>query len=296
MLRKVKPVEPAFPNEDFARPAIPQHTPDWARLVSLDFETYYDADYMLKKLSTSEYIRDPRFKAQMLGMKVGNGKTRIIPASRIAAELAKINWATHSVLAHNAQFDAFILSHHYGVHPAHIYCSLSMARGLHSNEIGAGLDEVSQLYGGRGKLDGLEATKGVRVWDRALFTATSVYCTNDVDEMFRVFRLMLPRMPADEIALIDMITKMFTSPVLKVDIPRVQAELVRELDRRDVLMSSVVDLDEYDMKTLLKSKERLLPAKERDTLMVKRIIGSNDRFAELLRAEDIDPPTKISPV
>ena len=62
----------------FVRPNIPQHTPDWARLVSLDFETYWDQDYTLKKMSTSEYVRDPRFRVQMMGIKVGLGKTKIV--------------------------------------------------------------------------------------------------------------------------------------------------------------------------------------------------------------------------
>ena len=36
---------------------------------------------------------------------------------------------------------------------------------------------------------------------------------------------MLPKMPNDEIHLIDMIIRMFTSPVLRVDILRVEKEL-----------------------------------------------------------------------
>lgn len=286
------------PSPAFNRPAFKPHVVDWSRLVSLDFETYYDADYTLKKLSTSEYIRDSRFKAQMMGIKVGNGKTRIVPPKQIKAELAKINWSTHAVLCHNTQFDGFILSHHYGVHPAFLYDSLSMARGLHSNDIGAGLDEVSVYYGGHGKVAGaLEQTLGVRDWHKTLFNSTAIYCANDVDEMFRIFKAMLPKMPDDEIRLIDMITRMFTSPVLKVDLPRVEAELKRELDRRDVLMASVLDPKlYYDDKTVLKTKaERELMGKERDTLIVKRIIGSNEKFADLLRAEGIEPPVKISP-
>ena len=284
------------PAPSFTRPAIPQHVVDWTRLVSLDFETYYDQDYTLSKLSTSEYIRDPRFKAQMLGLKIGNGKTRIIPTNKIKAELAKINWSTHAVLCHNTQFDGFILSHHYGVHPAYLYDTLSMARGLHSNDIGAGLDEVSIFYGGHGKLEGLEATKGVLNWPKALFDATAPYCANDVDEMLRVFKEMLPKMPSDEMDLIDLTCRMFCSPVLKVDIPRVEAELKRELDRREVLMASVLDPRAYDDKTTLKGPaERALEGKERDTLIVKRVIGSNEKFADLLRAEGIEPPMKISP-
>jgi len=295
------------PAPTFSRPDIPQHKVDWARLVSLDYETYYDADYTLSKLSTSEYIRDKRFKAQMLGLKIGTGKTRIIPANKIKSELAKINWSTHAVLCHNTQFDGFILSHHYGIHPAYLYDTLSMARGLHSNDIGAGLDEVSIYYGGLGKIEGsLEATKGVLNWSPALFKATSPYCANDVEEMYRIFKEMLPRMPADEMDLIDLTCRMFCSPVLKVDIPRVEKELKRELDRREVLMYAAVDPKRHDLggdlydkplhaKLLKGPEERALVGKERDMQIIKRIIGSNEKFADLLRGEGIDPPMKISP-
>lgn len=295
------------PDASFSKPTVPQHAVDWPRLVSLDFETYYDDDYTLSKLSTSEYIRDPRFKAQMLGIKIGKGKTRLIPPKKIKAELAKIDWGTHAVLAHNAQFDGFILSHHYGVHPRYIYDTLSMARGLHSNDIGAGLHEVSIFYGGQGKTEGgLEPTKGVLDWSADLFKNTSVYCANDVDEMFRVFGCMLPKMPADEMDLIDITCRMFTSPMLKVDIPRVEKELERELARRQVLMYAAVDPKLHDIggklydkaahaKLLKGPNERGLTGEARDLQIIKRIIGSNEKFAELLRAEGVEPPVKVSP-
>ena len=144
----------------FIRPEITPSVVDWARLVTLDFETYYDQDYTLSKLSTSEYVRDPRFKAQMVGIKIGLKPTKWYPAAKVAAALKTINWATHSVLCHNTQFDGFILSHHYGIVPVMYYDTLSMARGLHSNEIGASLDEVAQFYGKGSKIEGaLDAAK-----------------------------------------------------------------------------------------------------------------------------------------
>ena len=278
-------------------PILPEAV-DWGRLVSLDFETYYDSEYTLSKLSTSEYIRDPRFKAQMVGIKIGLGKTRVIPAARIKAELRKINWATHSLLCHNTQFDGLILSHHYNIIPARYYCTMSMARGLHSNEIGAGLDEVSVYYGGQGKIEGaLEQTKGVLNWSKTLYDNTAIYCANDVDEMFRIFREMVPVFPSVEMQLIHMTVRMFCAPVLRVNIPRVEAEYKREVEHRERLMMDVIDQSVYyEDKAILKTKtERALTGKERDMLVTKRVIGSNERFAELLRGAGVEPPLKISP-
>lgn len=299
----IKRAAPPPPPVELFFPTITPANVDWDRLVSLDFETYYDTEYTLKKLSTSEYVRDPRFKVHMVGIKIGRNKTKIVPGNRVAAELRKINWKTHSLLCHNTQFDGLILSHHYGVVPLKYYCSLSMARGLHSNEIGAGLDEVAKFYGGEGKVDGvLESVQGVLNLSKQQYTDMAVYCGQDVDEMHRIFREMHAKMPADEMDLIHITMRMFCDPVLKVDIPRVQKEYIREVARRQELMLSLVDLDEIsaeETKKLLKTKaERQLTGIDRDMLMVKRIVGSNERFIELLLEtgmSESDIPRKISP-
>lgn len=286
-------IKPGFVGPIFKRKEV-----EWDRLVTIDFETYFDDDYTLKKLSTSEYVRDKRFKAQMMYLKVGLKPARIIPGNKIRAELRKINWATHAMLGHHTQFDGLILSHHYGVVPSFYYDTLSMARGLHSNEIGAGLDEVSMYYGGKGKLhDILDQTKGVLNWSPELFAKVTPYCLNDGDETLRVFTEMLQNTPVEEIDLIDVIVRMFSAPVLKVNLNSVQVELDRELAERDALLMSVLDPTEYyeDKTVLKKTAERALTGKERDILIVKRIIGSSERFANLLRAEGVDPPVKLSP-
>lgn len=285
-------------------PPVERAIVDWDRLVSLDFETYYDTDYTLSKLSTSEYIRDPRFKAHMVGIKIGRGRTKVVPHAKIRAELKKINWATHGLLCHNIQFDGFILSHHYGIVPAHYYCTLSMARGLHSNEIGAGLDEVAKFYGGQGKIEGaLENTKGVLDLPPPLYKRTAEYCAQDVDEMFDIFKKMHDVYPADEMRLIHMTARMFCDPTLLVDLPRVQRELEREIARREQIMFTAVnprdyEEDEAELKKILKTRaERELTGLERDMLIVKRVVGSNERFVQLLLdtgMSECDIPRKIS--
>lgn len=283
---------------EFMRPQFPLADVDWSRLVTLDFETYYDDEYTLKKMSTSEYVRDPRFKAQMVGIKIGNKPTKWYGAKKIKAALQVINWGTHSLLCHNTQFDGLILSHHYKIVPAYYYDSLSMARGLHSNEIGAGLDEVAKFYGGAGKIEGvLELTKGVLNWPADLEREVGGYCAQDVDETFRIFKAMHAKFPADEMALVHMTIRMFCDPVLRVDVERARKELERELKERRELFYSLFDPKPYyDDKTVLKSKtERAMVGEERDMLVFKRILGSNERFADMLRALGAEPPLKVSP-
>src|SRR5690606_13798141 len=141
--------------------------------------------------------------------------------------------------------------HHYGIRPARYYDTLSMARGLHSNEIGAGLEEVSIFYGGEGKIkDELETTAGVVKWSPALIKPVGPYCARDVDETFRIFERMVEVYPANELELIHIAIRMFCDPVLRVDIPRVQAEHARETKlRTEVLLACVpnlADFDQYD--------------------------------------------------
>jgi hypothetical protein len=39
-------------------------------IVTIDFETYYDRDYSLSKMTTEAYVRDPRFEVIGVAIKV----------------------------------------------------------------------------------------------------------------------------------------------------------------------------------------------------------------------------------
>lgn len=282
---------------------------DWDRLVTLDFETYYDQDYTLKKMSTSEYIRDPRFKAQMVGVKIGRKPTKTYTGARLVMVLRSINWGTHALLCHNTAFDGLILSHHYGIVPAKYYDTLSMARGLHSNEIGASLQDVSVFYGGEGKIDGvLETTLGIEKWSQQLIKAVSPYCARDVDETFRIFCEMAKVYPSSEMDLIHVTIRMFCDPVLRVDIPRVQKEYEREVEKRkEIMLSAIPNLEGYDqyddrgryLGVLDKKSGRdTLTGDERKMAVAKKVVGSTEKFVSLLTEAGVPEdciPRKISP-
>jgi len=44
-------------------------------LIVLDFETYYDQDFSLSKVTTEEYVRSDKFEVIGLAIKVNNNPT-----------------------------------------------------------------------------------------------------------------------------------------------------------------------------------------------------------------------------
>ena len=111
------------------------------RVLCLDFETAWDSkEYTLSKMTTEEYIRDPRFHAWGLcWQEFGEGKPVWVAHDDIPAWVASVDWSRTAVLAHNALFDVSILSWVYGAKPAFIFDSLSMARALRGVEVGNSL-------------------------------------------------------------------------------------------------------------------------------------------------------------
>lgn len=248
-----------------------------AKTVTIDFETYFDNDYTLRKMNTSSYIRDERFKVHMAGIKIGRRPVKVLTGGKLHDALKAIDWATHALLCHNTAFDGLILSHHFGVVPYLYLDTLSMARGLHSNDIGAGLDEVARFYGVGNKIpDVLDSSKGVRDLDKTLYAKMAEYCAEDVRLTFDIFLQMLTLFPAKELRLIHHTVRMFCDPILKVDLPRVEKELAREIKEKEDLLVRV-------------------SGGETDLEKARKVIASNESFAQLLRDEGITPPTKISP-
>jgi DNA polymerase len=44
-------------------------------IVTIDFETYYDKEFSLSKMTTEAYVRDPRFEVIGVGIKVNDHQT-----------------------------------------------------------------------------------------------------------------------------------------------------------------------------------------------------------------------------
>lgn len=243
------------------------------QILGLDFETYYDKDYTLTKLSTTEYVRHEQFKAHSCAFQLHTRKTAVgVRDEELEDYLAGIHWDRTAILCHHTHFDGSILTHHYKAKPRFYLDTLSMARPLHGGEINNDLDTVAAYYGAGNKLPNLLGeTKGVRTLPPALMNKLLRYNKNDVVITWKIFLAMLAlgEFSFDEFRLIDHTVRAYAEPVLQVNkalAKRAHAAEVKE--RRET-----VERTGEDTKTL----------------------RSREKFAQLLRDQGAEPPMKISP-
>lgn len=221
-------------------------------------------------MSTESYVRDPRFKTHGAAIKWSADTTaRWYAEPQLRWMLQNEDWSDTFLVAHHCQFDGLILSHHYNVHPLRLGCTLSMARLLLGNHLSVSLDAVRKHFGIPMKSTPYHLMDN-RYWyemTRDVQDQVAEGACDEVESIWKIFHLLLAQnFPLEELKVIDTTLKMFTEPVLRGD-----AELLAKIwenensKKADRVAALGVD-----------------PAELR----------SNDKFAELLRTEGIEPETK----
>jgi DNA polymerase len=242
-------------------------------LITIDFETYYDREFSLSKITTEEYVRSDMFEVIGVGVKVNNEETVWASGTheQIKDWLQKsFNWADSMVLAHNTLFDGAILGWRFGIYPRVWLDTLCMGRALHGVEVGGSLKALAERY----KL----GEKGTEVLNalgkhRADFTEEELsrygdYCINDVELTYALFNKMARKFPKQELKIIDLTLRMFIEPRLELDLDMLEQHLAETKARKEKLLeSSGVD---------------------------KAELMSNDKFAEVLKSFGVEPPVKVS--
>lgn len=265
-------------------------------LITLDFETYYDQDYTLKKMSTSEYVRDARFEAISCSIKKGKKKPFCyFGHEAIQKALNDIDWDKSTLLAHHAHFDGLILSHHFNIRPSRMACTLSMARALHSGVEKNDLESVAKYYGKTNKLT-MPDFKGKHLKDltKDEIKGITAYNNTDVQSCYEIYGAMLPRFPVEELDLVDVTVRMFTDPILRVDLPRAKKELKREQDHKfTVIEAANVVVTDADIKKAVKEKAATDANKLHEARKI--VLSSGPKFVAALTALGINVPMKASP-
>lgn len=160
--------------------------------VTIDFETYYDAEYSLSVMTTAQYIFDPRFEALMVGIKIGDLPARIHDRETMRVALAAAFETPSVLIAHNAMFDASILAWKFGIRPERFFCTFMAANAVVGAFTRTNLASVARFLQIGEKGTELLKTKGKRMPD---FSAQewmdfSNYCAQDVELTHRAYRIL----------------------------------------------------------------------------------------------------------
>ena len=241
-------------------------------MITIDFETYYSREYSLTRLTTEEYVRDPQFQVIGVAVKVNSESAQWFSGDmqETAEWLAQFDWGNHFVLAHNAIFDAAILTWVFGQKPKAWLDTLSMARAMFGMTVGGSLAKLVEHFGLGVK--GLEVNdaRGLRREDFPAdqLTQYGEYCKNDVELTYKLYNEM-SSFPTIEKRLIDITIRMFSDPLLELDVDKLESHLVEVKERKEKLFV--------------------------EANITKEVLNSSAKFAELLIANNVRPPIKISP-
>lgn len=243
------------------------------RFLVLDFETYFEPKtYTLSKMTTEEYIRDPRFEVHGAAVKwVGGDPAIWLAGPSLNSFLASVDWSDTALICHHFQFDGLILSHHFNVHPKLRCCTLSMARLMIGNHISSSLDSVRNYFGIAPKVTpyGLFANKH---WYEMGDYVRHHVATGAMDEAESIEKIFIALMkwgfPPSELEVVDITMQMFTEPTLIGDLDELNKVWTGERDRKQSMLDQLgVTIDQ---------------------------LMSADKFAKLLTDYGIEPGVKYN--
>ena len=243
------------------------------KIIVVDFESYYSQEFSLSKITNEEYVRSPEFEVIGVSVQVDDGEPEWFSGTmeETAVFLRKFDWENNLALAHNAAFDSSILTWVFGIKPKGWLDTLSMGRALHGTEVGGSLAVLAQHYEVGTKGTEVVMAKGLH---RADFPADQLeqygkYCCNDTAMTYALFQKMSVGFPPIELRLIDLTIRMFSEPVLQLDVGILKKHLVEVKEKKENLLSKMLI--------------------EKDQLM------SNPQLAKVLEDLGVVVPMKISP-
>lgn len=244
-------------------------------VITVDFETYYDKEYSLSKITTEQYIRDERFEVIGVGIKVDNGVAKWFSGTKqqIQEYLDGYNIPDNFLVCHHTAFDGAILAWHFGIVPKYYLDTLSMVRPITGQSVGGSLAKAVGYFGLGEK--GTEVVKAIGK-RRLDFQFSELhdygnYCINDVELTYALYQKLRPKSTPKEMYIIDLMIRMFTDPVLQLDKEVLTKHLTNVQDKKQALMGKI------------------------DSEIGRENLMSNPKFAEVLKNLGVEPPMKISP-
>lgn len=245
---------------------------------TIDFETYYDRDYSLKKMTPVEYILDPRYESIMLSVKRPNKKVFNLSGDKIEKFFRCLDPERTCFVTYNALFDQCICAWRHNFIPKLMIDAMGMVRAWHGHELkSVALAHVAPYLLGKFKGSAVHKMEGLHAADihsMGLWNEYEAYCGNDSELTEEIFeKIMKDGFPLSELIVMHHVLMMAINPQFILNGGELAIHLQDIQQEKDVLLT----------------KAMMIGADGKDTLM------SNPKFAALLIALGVDPPVKISP-
>lgn len=243
----------------------------------LDFESYYDKEFSLRKITAPEYILGQQFEALGCAFCADEGAAHWVDGPDLPYALRQIDWSSVRAISHNALFDMLILSMRYRVFPAGYGCTLSMARNWIAHQTAkasVSLDACSARYGLPAKSGTISKMLGVNFHqlksDPQLYAEEVAYAKQDVTNCREIFHNILNEgFPSAELDVVDWVVRMAAQPQFEFDQSMIAEHLAEVTARKNQLLVNAQMAD-------------------RDNLM------SDDKLAAILIMLGVEPPRKRS--
>jgi DNA polymerase bacteriophage-type len=259
-------------------------------VLVLDFESYFDKDYSLKKMSTIEYITDSRFELQGLGMGFyGEGEddsVHFITPSEIPICLSNRSWDNYTVVVQNAFFDTTILKEKFGIVPKFIIDIKDLSKHWDARESHR-LKDLAKHFKLKAKGDTLQFS-GLR-WEtmrpdqREDYIA---YTKNDIEIEWELFKILLPFLtnPETELKLARHTLDLYLNPRIKFNAEKakdLQADMIVE-ELHAVQLSGHTEKELRGNKSFVEILNAALP--ENELIPMKR--GKNGDIPALAKDDE----------
>jgi hypothetical protein len=247
------------------------------KVTVLDFETYYDQEYSLRKMTPVQYILDPRFESIGVAVKEDEAATYWVDGPDMQRWFDQAN-PDSMYISHNWLFDGCLAAWRYGFVPKYMADTLGISRAVLGHVLRShSLDNVAQHLelGAKGKT--VQKVIGMgrdAIIAAGLYEEYKRYSCDDADLCKGIWDALVRtrRFPISELAVMDMVLRCAIQPRFKLDLS-VLAE---------------------HKNAIRAQKEHLLAMAMLSGVDDKSALMSNDKFAALLENLGVDPPRKIS--
>ena len=246
------------------------------KTVFIDYETYYDKEYSLRKMTPVQYVLDHRFECIGCAVKEGlDGESYWVDGVDLPLFFADLDPRDTMLVSHNALFDACITAWRFNFHPRLTADTLSIARATIGHETKSlSLANVAlklDIGVKGGTVHKVEGMGSAAIKAAGLYNEYIQYALNDVELCAAIYRTLVVEkrlFPVKELAVMDMVIRCAIEPQMQLD-------------------QNVLALHLHNIKT---RKQELLAQVGID----KTELMSNDKFAQALRNLGVEPPTKMS--